>query len=215
MRSTGLRVFGFIAVLALAALACAAPSVDSLLNPLPKDDFSDSASGWGIGTDESSSVEYVDGGFQVNVYKPFYVTWSTPNTEVYENTHIEVKVTNTSSDPEALFGLICNEQGDTTAFYYIGVSPDGYYAFIKSSVALDDVYLKEGSSDVISASAGSMTLGLDCGNGSMVLYVNGQQIDSVTDSSYPNGVVGLFVASDDQDNGASVVFDDFVVTKIK
>ncbi len=215
MRSTGLKVFGFIAVLALAALACAAPSVDSLLNPLPKDNFSDSSSGWGIGTDESSSVEYVDGGFQVIVFEPFYVTWSTPDIEVYENIHVEVKVTNASSDPEALFGVICNEQGETNAFYYVGVSPDGYYAFIKSSVALDDVYLKEGNSDVISASAGSMTLGLDCGNGSMVLYVNGQQIDSVTDSSYPNGVVGLFAASDDQENGASVVFDDFVVTKIK
>ena len=59
-----------------------------------------------------------------------------------------------------------------------------------------------------------MRLGLDCGNGSLKLYVNGQQIDSVSDASYPSGVVGLFAASDDQENGATVTFDDFVMTKL-
>ena len=54
-----------------------------------------------------------------------------------------------------------------------------------------------------------MRLGLDCSNGSMTLYVNGQQIDSVSDSSYTSGVIGLFAASDDQESGANVTFDDF------
>ena len=62
MKSAGLKVFGFIIVLALAALACAAPSMDSILNPLPTDDFSSDSSGWGTGTDADSSVEYANGG---------------------------------------------------------------------------------------------------------------------------------------------------------
>jgi hypothetical protein len=214
MRSIGLKALGFIIVLALATLACAVPSLDSILSPLPKDDFSNSESGWGIGTDGSSSVEYYEGGLHMIVFQPFYVTWSTPDTESYENIHIEASVTNSSPDPEALFGIICNEQGTTNSFYYVGVSPDGYYAFIKSSIVADDVYLKEGTSDVISASASSMRIGLDCGNGTLTLYVNGQQIDSVADSTYTSGTVGLFAASDDQDNGADVTFDDFAVTKL-
>jgi hypothetical protein len=210
MKKNNLKIIVFVSMLVLAAMACAIPGLNSVM----QDDFSSSDSGWGTGTDSSSSVEYSNGGFAMTVYQPFYVTWSTPNTEVYENTHIEVSVANTSADPEALFGIICNEQGSTQAFYYVGVSPDGYYAFIKSSVALDDVFLKEGTSDVISSSASSMKIGLDCGNGSLVLYINGQQIDSVTDSSYTSGEIGLFAASDDQESGASVVFDDFVVTKL-
>ena len=214
MKSVGLKVFGLIIILALAALACAVPSVDSILNPMPTDDFSSDSSGWGIGTDSDSSVEYANGGLQMIVYTPFFVTWSTQRTESFENVHIEVSVKNESPDPEALFGIVCNEQGSTQSFYYVGVSPDRYYAFIKSAVAQDDVFLKEGTSDLISGSPGPMRLGLDCGGGSLTLYLNGQQIDSVSDSTYTSGVIGLFAASDDENGGANVTFDDFVVTKL-
>ena len=214
MKSVGLKVFGFVVVLALSALACAVPSVDSITNPMPKDDFSSDSSGWGIGTDDSSSVEYANGGLQMIVYTPFYVTWSTQSIESFENVHIEASVKNESTDPEALFGIVCNEQGSTESFYYVGVSPDGYYAFIKSAVAQDDVFLKEGTSELITISSGSVRLGLDCGGGSLTLYVNGQQVDSVSDSTYTSGGIGLFAASDDVNGGANVTFDDFAVTKL-
>lgn len=214
MKSAGLKFFSFLVVLALASLACAAPSLDSILNPLPKDDFSSSNSGWGIGTDTNSSVEYASDGLQMIVYTPRYVTWSTPDTIYYENVHLEASVTNASTDPQGMFGFICNEQATTNSFYYVGVSADGYYAFIKSSIVAEDEYLKEGNSDVITAAGNSMRIGLDCGNGNMALYVNGQLVDSVSDSTYTSGVVGLFAASGQQDSGTTVTFDDFVMTKL-
>ena len=215
MRSISLPIISFFGVLALAMLACAVPSVDSLLNPMPKDDFSNSKSGWGTGTDESSSVEYANEGLKMIVNQPFYVTWSTPSTDVYENVHIEVSVKNESADPQALFGIICDEQGSTASFYYVGVTREGYYGFVKSADGQDDVYLKEGNSDVISAAApDSIRIGLDCGGGSLTLYVNGQQIDSVKDANYTSGVVGIFAGSDDENTGTTVTFDDFVVTKL-
>jgi hypothetical protein len=214
MRSIGLRGFGFFAVLALAALACAAPSADSLLNPLPKDDFSDNTSGWGIGTDDTSSVEYVDGGLKMAVYSTFYVVWSTPGSDVRENVHIEASVKNDSADAQATFGIVCNEQGTSSSFYYVGVSREGHYAFIRSADGQDDVYLKEGDSTVISANTESLRIGLDCGGGTLTLYVNGEKIDSVADSTYTSGVIGLFASSDDLPGGATVTFDDFVVTKL-
>jgi hypothetical protein len=48
----------------------------------------------------------------------------------------------------------------------------------------------------------------------MTLYVNGHQIDNVSDSSYTSGSVGLFLASQDQRNGAAVIFDNFATTKL-
>ncbi|MBL8101702.1 MAG: hypothetical protein JNM02_04160 [Anaerolineales bacterium] len=214
MKNFNIKVLFSVFMLVLTTLACATPDISALLNPLPNDDFSSSSSGWGIGTDSFSSVEYQDGGLKMIVFESRYVTWSTPDTEVYENTHMEVNVTNQSTDPESMFGFVCNEQGTTNAFYYVGVSPDGYYAFIKSSVALDDVYLKEGTSDLVSANPSSMRLGLDCGNGLLTLYVNGQKVDSVSDTTYTSGTVGLFAASDDERNGTTVIFDDFVMTKL-
>jgi hypothetical protein len=215
MKSLNLKVFFAIFVLVLSSLACGMPDVAALLDPMPKDDFSNNSSGWGTGTDADSSVEYNNGGLEIKVFTPYFVTWSTQSLESYENTHLEVNVQNNSTDQEAFFGFICNEQGTTNAFYYVGVSPDGYYAFNKSKVVGDDEILKDGTSDIISASAQSMRLGLDCKNGSMALYVNGQLIDSVSDSTYTSGTFGLFGASDDEQNGASVLFDDFATSKIE
>jgi hypothetical protein len=215
MKSLNLKVFFAVFVLVLSSLACGMPDVAALLDPMPKDDFSNSGSGWGTGTDADSSVEYNNDGLEIKVFTPYYVTWSTQSLESYENTHLEVNVQNNSTDQEAFFGFICNEQGTTNAFYYVGVSPDGYYAFNKSKVVGDDEILKDGTSDIISASAQSMRLGLDCKNGSMALYVNGQLIDSVSDSTYTSGTFGLFGASDDEQNGTSVLFDDFATSKIE
>ncbi len=208
MKLTSIKVYVTIGMLVLAAPACTGPN-------LPSDDFSDSNSGWGTGTDAQSSVEYTDGGLQMIVYQPFFVTWSTPGVESYENIHMEASIRNDSTDPQAMFGFVCNEQGTTNSFYYAGVSPDGYYAFVKSAEGQDDVYLKEGSSEVISTGPDSMRLGLDCGNGSMTLYMNGQQIDSVSDSTFTSGVIGLFAASDDEPSSTNVTFDDFVTTKLE
>jgi hypothetical protein len=58
-----------------------------------------------------------------------------------------------------------------------------------------------------------MQLGLDCGS-TLTLYVNGQQVDTVSDTSYAKGAVGLFAASNKETNGTDVTFDDFVVTKL-
>jgi len=214
MKNFNVKIIVSVFMLVLTTLACATPDISSLLNSMPSDNFSDSSSGWGTGTDANSSVEYLNDGLTFLVFTPFYISWSTPSMEVFENTHVEVSTSYQGSDPKGMFGFICNEQGSTSAFYFVGIAPDGYYAFIKSSVASDREYLKDGNSAAISASKGSLRLGLDCANGSMTLYANGQVVDSVSDSSYTSGSVGLFAASADQNSGTIVIFDDFAMTKL-
>lgn len=235
MKIINKNVIGFIVAVVLITMACAslspnllpdttlaAPtstlpiptSLPTAFTPIYQDDFSDGTSGWGTGTDTFSSVEYANGGLMMSVFETFYVTWSTLGVTPYGNVHIEVSVKNESVDPQSLFGIVCDEQGSTSSFYYVGVSPEGYYAFIKSADGKDDVYLKEGNSDVIVAAQGSMRIGLDCGKGSLILYVNSQKIDSVADTTYTSGVVGVFAASDDENSGTTVTFDDFVITKL-
>ncbi|GAB4580950.1 MAG: hypothetical protein Fur0022_36950 [Anaerolineales bacterium] len=214
-----LRIIVLIAPLVLAALACAIPGMGNSDGSLYRDDFSNSSTNWGIGTDSDSSVEYVSGGLQFLVTTTNYFTWSNPGVEEeFENIHIEVTAKNRSADPNSAFGIVCHQQVTDSAHYYFAITPNQQYAIAKAAVAQTDVFLTNndqwGNSDLIPLEAETYQLGADCGNGTLTLYVNGQQIASVTDSTYTKGEVGLFAWSGEETAGTTVVFDDFVVTSL-
>ena len=174
---------------------------------------------WGTGTDADSSVEYANDGLNMQLFTDNYIVWSTPNDTQYENIHMEVTVLNSGSDPMTAFGLMCDQQYPITdSRYYFAVTPGGEYSIGKSALALDDVILTNngewGKSDLIAQNASSYRLGADCGNGTLTLYVDGKQVDSVSDSTYTNGGVTLFVWSGDNINTVNVTFDDFLLTKL-
>jgi len=206
-----------IASLILASLAC---STSSLLGngSLLEDDFSNSDSGWGTGTDADSAIEYVNAGLQMKIFTSNFFVWSTPDDQDYENVHIEVTVINNDTDSTTAFGILCDQQVTDSAFYYFAMTPAGEYAIAKASIATSDVFLtnndKWETSDAIAVNAASYRVGADCGNGTLTLYVDGKQIDSVSDSSYTTGGVGVFTWSAEDVAAADVTFDDFVMTKL-
>lgn len=205
------KVFLAVAALILSSLACSALGGGALL----EDDFAGSDSTWGTGTDSDSSVEYVNDALKFFVSRDYYFVWSTPNDEDYENIHVEVTANNNSSDSTGAFGIICNMQITDTS-YYFAVTGAGEYAIGRYTLT-DDVLLTNGGqwsdSDLITSGASSYRIGADCANGTLTLYVDGQKIDSVSDTTYTSGNVGLFAWSGEEVNGTDVSFDDFVVTK--
>ena len=216
-----LAIFG----LALAMLACnaaseAADPTGLTLTPSPvvllSDDFSSSR--WGTGIDADSSVEHADNALQMIVYTKNYFVWSTPNAENYQDIHMEVTVINNDTDPSTSFGIICNMQTPSDSFYYVAIKPDGTYAIAKASDGESDTILTNnnqwGPSDLIPTEAASYSIGADCGNGALTLYVNGQQIASVSDASYVSGGVALFTWSGEQATTTNVSFDDFLMTQL-
>lgn len=219
MRNNFRKVVLAISVLALTLLACGAFS--SLFGgPLIQDDFSNSSGTWGIGTDADSSVEYANGGLQMQVFTPNYLTWSSPNATDYENVHVEVTAKHNDTNPTTAFGVICNEVGTTASYYYFVITPGGEYAIAKAEVGQTDFFFTNndqwGSSDLIPQDAASYRIGADCASdGRLTLYVDGQQIDSVSDATYTTGRVGLITWSGDEAPSADVVFDDFVVTRLQ
>jgi hypothetical protein len=227
------RMILAVAILALAALACnaviggnvvteepgggdgstATPSPQVLLS----DDFS--TQGWGTGTDADSSVEYANNALQFIVYTTNYFVWSTPNSEDYQNVHLEVTVNNNGTDSTTAFGLICNKQAAAEgSFYYVAMTPAGEYAIAKATAGQSDVFLTNNdqwaSSDLIPVDAASYRVGADCGNGTITLYVNGQQVASVSDASYVNGGVAVFAWSGEEATTTDVSFDDFLMTQL-
>lgn len=213
------KLLAALTVLVLAALACAIPGMGNSDGSLYRDDFSSTDSGWGTGTDTDSSVEYSSDGLQFLVITPNYYTWSNPGVgEDFENVHIEVAVRNSSTDPDATFGIVCDQQVTGDSHYYLAITQSGYYAIVKAAIAQDDVILTNNgewtASDLIPSNGSTYQLGADCGNGTLTLYVNGQQIASVSDSTYTTGEVGLLAWSGEDTSGTNVVFDDFVVTSL-
>jgi hypothetical protein len=229
MKRNNQIIFAIFA-LALAALACNAVSggdgggVDpsgSTATPSPKvilsDDFSSPQ--WGTGTDADSSVEYANSALQIIVYTKNYFVWSTPNDENYQNVHMEVTAINNGTDSTTAFGLMCNQQADAdSSFYYLTMTPAGEYAIAKATAGQSDVFLTNNdqwaASDLIAKDAASYRIGADCGNGTLTLYVDGQQIASVSDASYATGGVAVFTWSGEEAATTNVSFDDFLMTEL-
>ena len=145
--------------------------------------------------------------------------WSTPNDQDYQNVHLEVTVINNDTDSDDSVWLIAiNRQSDNN-FYYVAMTPAGEYAIAKAAEGQSDVFLTNddqwAASDLIAKDAPSYRVGADCGNGTLTLYVDGQQIASVSDTSYTSGGVALFTWSGEEcRRRPNVSFDDFLMTEL-
>jgi len=186
---------------------------------LLEDDFSGGGIQWGTGTDADSGVEYVDDALNFQVFREKFIVWSTPNDTQYDDVHIEFTVINNGTDSNTAFGFMCHKQWPIDDDrYYFAVTANGQYAIAKSALAQDDVFLTNNDewadSDLIAKDADSYRVGGDCANGKLTLYVDGQEIDSVEDSTYTSGGIALFAWSDVDLVTANVSFDDFVMTSL-
>lgn len=151
--------------------------------------------------------------------QPNWFVWSTPNNEIYENIRVDVTVVNNDGAPNTAFGIICNQQEADESYYYMGFTSSGEYTIAKSEEGQTDIFLTNNDqwavSDLIRKDADSYTVGADCGNGILTLYADGQVIDSVSDSTYTSGTVGLFTWSGHEATSADITFDDFIVTSLE
>jgi hypothetical protein len=186
---------------------------------LLQDDFSSSQ--WGTGTNSNSAVEYANEALQMIVYARNWFVWSTPDDEDYKDVHMEVTVLNNGTDTYTAFGMMCNQQPSADdSYYYFAITPAGQYAIAKAAAGQTDVFLTNndqwGTSSLIPKNAASYRIGANCGTGRLTLYVDGQQIATVSDSSYTSGGVALFTWSVDEENAmTNVSFDDFLMKSLE
>jgi len=132
---------------------------------------------------------------------------------------MEVTVINNDTDETTAFGLMCNQQaGEDNSFYYFAMTPAGEYAIAKAAAGQTDVFLTNNdewaTSDLITKNAPSYRVGADCGNDNLILYVDGQQIASISDASYTSGGVAVITWSGEEVASANVSFDDFAMTEL-
>jgi hypothetical protein len=207
----------FLVITALACQAVRDPETQSDGGIILNDNFSSVQ--WGTGTDADSSVEYVNGALQMIIYRENHFVWSKPDDGVYENIHMEVNVINNGTDSTTAFGFICNKATGNN-FYYLVMTPAGQYAIALAKDGEADVFLTNNDqwadSDLIAVNADSYRLGADCGNGKLTLYVDGQEVASVNDSTYTQGQVAVLVWSSEEIGMINnVSFDDFLMKELE
>jgi hypothetical protein len=213
------RPWGLIASIVVLLAGCIAVRESSQPRPgsvLLSDDFS--SPGWGIGNNTDNLVEYANNTLHMIVYAQNSFVWSPPNNQEYQNIHMEVTVINNGTDPTTAFGLMCNQQAAEDSFYYFAITPAGQYAIAKATQGQSDVFLTNddqwASSDLIPTDAASYRVGADCGNSTLTLYVDGQQIASIFDASYVSGGVAVFTWSGEEATTTDISFDDFLMTQL-
>jgi hypothetical protein len=165
------------------------------------DDFSDPKSGWGVGSSDTSTAAYGTNEFVIKVNKTKWFSWTTAGQTDLSNIHIEVKAQKLTATGKAAFGVMCDYQ-DKDNYYLMGFTVDGYYAIIKTENGQDTFLTSTKSvwtkTTAYKLNATSYQIGADCADGQLALYVDGNQVDSVSDSTFTKGDVGLFVNTFDQ-----------------
>lgn len=179
---------------------------------------------WDTADNRNSSVQYYKGTLQFIVDRDFF-EWTGPSDIpwdvywVYENVHIEVTAITESTDPQTIFGIMCNMKPYSMYWlydsYFFGITPKGEYAIGKISDQEIIILSNSGNwiiSDMIKKNANSYRIGADCSKGILSLYVDGKKIVSTYDNGYPDGGFGLFVYNRSETT-AIVGFDKFLMKK--
>ncbi len=182
-------------------------------NILFSDDFSNTNTKWDQTGDASMSTNYDNGAYRIQVNVANYDAWSNPDTLTFTDVQIEVDATKNAGPDTNDFGVICRYI-DQDKYYYGIISSDGFYGIYKKT-AEGGYQLGQGgeqSSDKILQGAATNHIRFDCVGSTFTLYVNGQQIDQRSDSSYKEGNVGL-IAGTYTETGVDISFDNLFVYK--
>lgn len=204
------------AILAFGISACGALGSGSQVTAQPggillQDDFSDPGSGWDRTSTDDVLTDYENGEYRILVKVDNHSAWGNPNQTSYADVRVEADAHKVGGVDDNEFGLVCRH-ADPSNFYYVTISSDGYYGFFKYVNGELDIVGEEQlqPSDSIVLGAATNHIRLDCVSSMLALYVNGEFVAEVSDSSHANGDVGLYAGTWDTP-GTDILFDNFVV----
>jgi len=158
---------------------------------------------WEQGTNSNNAIcQFTSNGLDVTQPKQGYFHGCIAHATDFTNFAYEVQMTMLSGDYAGI--IFC---ADTTrgTYYFFYIKPTGDYAL---KTLRNDQFtgtLKSGSSTAIHTGLSATNLiAVVVQNGNITLYVNRTLIDSVSDSSYTHGAIGVFTGNDV--NAAETIF---------
>jgi len=172
------------------------------------DDFSNTNSGWDRASGDEGYTDYSNDAYEISVDVANYDLWANPG-QYFTDVSVETDATLVSGTEDNDIGVICRYQ-DVSNFYFAVIASDGYYGIGKVADGSQE-YITDGlpSTDLVSSNS-TNHIRFDCVGSSLSLYINGTLAETVSDSDYSAGDVGLMAGTFDT-AGVVISFDNFVV----
>jgi hypothetical protein len=169
---------------------------------LLEDNFNDTACGWDEYEEDQASAGYRGSEYFVTVHQPNTSAVAVPGAS-FSNVSIQAEVRLEQGSADNNFGLLCRYQS-LDSFYAFLISSDGYYAIASVTdggpykiLSGDGTHLMP--SEAIQTEPGaSNEIHAVCAGTSLTLYVNGQQLASVSDAQLDSGDIGFIVSAYEQ-----------------
>lgn len=166
--------------------------------------------GWWEETNERWSMQFVPAGYQMIVNTRGATIWST-RSEVYEDMIVEASAYLADGPETGHYGVVCRHV-DSANYYAFLASPGGSYGIVRMLQGELEFIAqgKDEDGEVINSDDDSNLVRGDCIGDSLTLYVNGERLLDVEDSSLEEGEAGVAVKAHMED-GVEVIFDSFAL----
>ena len=174
------------------------------LNLIYADDFSNTDSGWSISSDTDVARSYNNGEFCFSIHKPGMIYNAGTNAfGAQSNFVISVDARTQSAGNDAGFGIEFRRD-ENNNFYYFVIS-NNQYSLQKLTDGKWGTLQADTKSDYIKTDGSYNQLKVSCLGKTIEVYVNGQSLTTVTDSSLTSGAIYLAATG----TGSDILFDNF------
>jgi thiol-disulfide isomerase/thioredoxin len=164
----------------------------------------------GGSTDSQLSIDLPSEVWSFDITEAHIYEYHALSEQIFSNYTLQtdIEITNSASE---YHGLMLRQQ-DAKNFYSFRITPDGYFAFDvwHSSDHAFDTILGPIYSDAIHQGTGQVnTLAVVASNENFDLYINGEYVNSISDTRFPSGKVGVISCTCDGSSSTSSVFSNF------
>lgn len=150
--------------------------------------------GWALYSRDGATSAVGDGVLTLTTSQPGQIWWTNPG-RTFDDVIISVETDHVSGPEDNAYGVICRYQSSEN-FYVFLISSDGYYAIGKYQTGSDQVEYLSGdgqyvASDAINQGQAQNSVRASCVGNELTLTVNGEVLESVNDSTFVTGDIGL------------------------
>ena len=161
--------------------------------------------------------DFLDDGFHFSPLIPYgyYAAKANPSlvdVAVSAVVHMEIDPSSSSS---RYAGLVCRSSQD--GMYMAVIRADGSYSIFRDTTTHPFALLAEKQSNAILSGETDNTLRLECVGNQINFYINGTQVEKLTDSRYgiKFGHSGLFTKAGGEPASDAIVFKDLMIEEIR
>ncbi|MBC8028554.1 MAG: DUF1080 domain-containing protein [Pyrinomonadaceae bacterium] len=163
------------------------------------DDFSDET--WGKGNFSYGDISYVDGEYRMKAKENSYLVMYAPSND-FSTENARVRVTAQDVDGGAVssgYGLIVHGQKDAAGqlndyalLIFTGDQPQ--YQIVKHKAGVQTTVVPWTKSSAILTGTGANQLEVRARGAELSFYINGQQVNRITDNEIKKGVAGFYTS---------------------